>query len=759
MFTIVDKQQLNDVTYLFRIEAPDIARAHRPGQFVIVHANEHSERIPLSVADVDHQAGTISIVVQVLGHSTQELSILQPGEALRDVVGPLGRPTHVENFGRAAFVGGGVGCATGFLIAKALKDAGNHVTSIIGFRTKSLIIFQDKLARISDRLIVATDDGSYGKPGLVTDVLAEVLDEAGLDYVIAVGPVPMMAAVARTTAPYGVKTVASLNPIMVDGTGMCGACRVTVGGQTRFACVDGPEFDAHQVDFGELAARLKMYSNQEHHAAETGPHECKLESVIDNLKQSRVEVTPAQRTRILHQKMPEQPPEVRIRNFDEVNLGYSLQQAITEASRCLQCKTAPCRAACPVNIDIPTFIALLREKKFDQAVAKILEDNAFPAICGRVCPQERQCQAACVLGKKGDPVGIGHLERFLGDWLMANEAAALPEAPPPRSTGRKVAVVGSGPSGLTVAGDLARMGHQVTIFEALHAPGGVMVFGIPQFRLPKEIVAFEIGRLQRLGVEIRTNVVIGKTLTIDQLMNELHYDAVFLGLGAGSPVFMGLPGENLRGICSANEFLTRVNLMRAYRDDYDTPIRKGRRVAVIGGGNTAMDASRCAIRLGAEEVILVYRRSRAEMPARVEEIRHAEEEGVNFQFLTNPVRFIGQEDVQAMECIRMELGEPGPDGRRRPRPISGSEFIMEVDEVIIAIGARVSPLAPLAAGGARLDDHGRIITDPQTLATTRPGVFAGGDVIGSEETVIAAMRDGRKAAKAIDDYLRTLPSK
>jgi len=468
-----------------------------------------------------------------------------------------------------------------------------------------------------------------------------------------------------------------------------------------------------------------------------------------------------ERMHIPYQEMPEQPASERVHNFDEVNQGYSEQQALAEADRCLQCKKAPCREGCPVNIDIPGFIAMLREKKFAEAAAKIHKDNSFPAICGRVCPQERQCQAVCVVGKKGEAVGIGHLERFLGDWLMAHEddeGVHTGSAQQPAPTGRKVAVVGSGPSSLTVAGELARKGHEVTIFEALHTPGGVMVFGIPQFRLPKEIVAWEIGQLAHVGVEIRTNMVIGKTLTVDQLMEAQGYDAVFLGLGAGSPIFMGLPGENLRGVYSANEFLTRVNLMHAYRDDYDTPIRKARRVAVVGGGNTAMDASRCAIRLGAEQVTLVYRRSRVEMPARIEEIRHAEEEGLNFQFLTNPVRFLGKEDVEGMECIRMELGEPGRDGRRRPQPIEGSEFVIEADQVIIAIGARVSPLAPLAAAGAQLDDRGHIITDPETLATTRPGVFAGGDVIGSEETIIAAMRDGRKAARAIDQYLSTRSS-
>ncbi|GEA15951.1 MAG: glutamate synthase small chain [Moorella sp. (in: firmicutes)] len=452
--------------------------------------------------------------------------------------------------------------------------------------------------------------------------------------------------------------------------------------------------------------------------------------------------------------MPSQDPQERIHNFNEVALGYTEEMALAEAERCLQCKKAPCRQGCPVEVDIPAFISLIKEKDFDGAIAKIKEKNNLPAICGRVCPQENQCEKYCTVGKKHEPVAIGRLERFVADYQMAKgEAAAVRKAP---ATGFKVAVIGSGPAGLTAAADLARMGHQVTVFEALHVPGGVLMYGIPEFRLPKKIVQQEIDSIRRLGVEIRTNAVVGKVTTVDELLAS-GYDAVFIGTGAGLPHFMGIPGENLLGVYSANEFLTRTNLMKAYLfPRYATPIKVGRRVAVIGAGNVAMDAARTALRLGAEESYIVYRRSAAEMPARKEEVEHAEEEGVKFHLLTSPVKIYGDDRgvVKGMTCQRFELGEPDASGRRRPVPIPGSEYDVEVDTVVMAIGQGPNPLVLRTTPGLELTRKGTIAADEATGATSRKGVFAGGDIVTGAATVILAMGAGKAAARAIDKYLR-----
>ncbi|SMB98570.1 sulfide dehydrogenase (flavoprotein) subunit SudA [Thermanaeromonas toyohensis ToBE] len=452
--------------------------------------------------------------------------------------------------------------------------------------------------------------------------------------------------------------------------------------------------------------------------------------------------------------MPCQPAKERIRNFQEVALGYTEEQARLEAERCLQCKKAPCRQGCPVEIDIPSFINFIKQGDFEGAIKKIKEKNNLPAICGRVCPQENQCEKYCTLSKKGEPVAIGRLERFAADYQLSQGGSEVPTLPPP--TGFKVAVIGSGPAGLTAAADLARMGHKVTIFEALHVPGGVLMYGIPEFRLPKRIVQAEVGYIRRLGVEIRTNSVVGKMVTVDELL-ENGYDAVFIGTGAGLPHFMGIPGENFLGVYSANEFLTRTNLMKAYLfPEYLTPIKVGERVAVIGAGNVAMDAARTALRLGAKKSMIVYRRSAEEMPARKEEVENAEEEGVEFHFLTSPVEIHGDEAgwVKGMTCIRYELGEPDASGRRRPVPIPGSEYYMEVDTVVIAIGQGPNPLVLRTTPGLELTKKGTIAADEETGATSRPGVFAGGDIVTGAATVILAMGAGKKAARAIDAYLR-----
>ena len=458
--------------------------------------------------------------------------------------------------------------------------------------------------------------------------------------------------------------------------------------------------------------------------------------------------------------MPSQEPSVRAHNFDEVATGYSAETAVDEALRCLGCKNMPCVSGCPVNIHIPEFIAKVKDGDFEGAYQIIHKTSSLPAVCGRVCPQETQCEAKCVRGIKGEPVGIGRLERFVADWHNAH-SDVTPEVAP--SNGHRVAVVGSGPSGLTCAGDLAKKGYKVTVFEALHTAGGVLVYGIPEFRLPKSIVRKEVDNLVAMGVDVETNVVIGKTLTVDELF-EQGFEAVFIGSGAGLPNFMGIPGESYKGVYSANEFLTRSNLMKAYREDPDTPIMKGGKVAVVGGGNVAMDAARTALRLGADKVYIVYRRSMEELPARREEVEHAEEEGIDFLLLNNPVEILGYENpddrrdprngfVTGMKCIKMQLGEPDERGRRRPIPIEGSEFVLDVDTVIISIGTSPNPLIKSTTAGLEVNKRGGIIVEEDTGATTKEGVYAGGDAVTGAATVISAMGAGKTAAKAIDEYL------
>ncbi len=453
-------------------------------------------------------------------------------------------------------------------------------------------------------------------------------------------------------------------------------------------------------------------------------------------------------------KMPEQAPDIRNKNFKEVALGYTEEMAVEEAQRCLNCKNKPCISGCPVHVRIPEFIAEVAKGNFLEAYQVITDTNALPAICGRVCPQESQCESKCVRGIKGEPVAIGRLERFVADWYMQNHGDDMPQKPV--SNGKKVAVIGSGPSGLACAGDLAKLGYDVTIFEAFHTAGGVLVYGIPEFRLPKSIVQKEIDKLSALGVNIMTNMVIGKVLSIDELMEDMDFDAVFVGSGAGLPSFMGIEGEALVGVYSANEYLTRINLMKSYIEEYDTPIKKSKAVAVVGGGNVAMDAARCAKRLGAEQVYIVYRRSETEMPARLEEIHHAKEEGIEFRILTNPVKILndGNGKVAGIECQIMELGEPDASGRRRPIAVEVSNFVLDVDTVVMSIGTSPNPLIRSTTKGLETNKKGCLIVNEDTNETTRQGIYAGGDAVTGAATVILAMGAGKKAAESIDDYLK-----
>jgi glutamate synthase (NADPH), homotetrameric len=747
MFEVVSNEEIAPKLHRMVILAPRVARARKPGQFVIVRVGKGAERIPLTIADDDAAAGTVTLIIQAVGRSTQNIVAVPVGGALRDVAGPLGQPTHIANFGKVICVGGGAGAAVLFPLAKALAAAGNDLTTIIGGRSEQYVVLRDELGAISNELLCTTEDGSLGEKGFVTQPLERMLDKQNggrPQAVYAIGPVPMMKAVANLTRKYGVKTIVSLNPLMVDGTGMCGGCRVTVGGETKFACVDGPEFDGHLVDFDELAERQAAYH-------ELDEHGCRIVPKIKEAELGHKVLSAKERLKIARVAMLEQDADERSRNFSEVNLGLTPELAILEAQRCIQCKNRPCVSGCPVEVRIPDFLECVAADDFAGAARILLTDNALPATTGRVCPQETQCEGVCVRGKKGEPVAIGWLERFVADWAAENLEFEAPEV---ETTGRKVAVVGAGPGGLTVAGELARLGHAVHVFEALHATGGVLRYGIPEFRLPKAIVDKEVDNLRRLGVVVECDVIIGRTLTVQELMAD--FDAVFVANGAGLPMFLNIPGENLKGVYSANEYLTRVNLMGAYMY-YEgvTPIARGERVVVFGGGNVAMDAVRTARRLGADQAICAYRRTRAEMPARIEEIVHAEQEGIDFQFLIAPLEILADEQgwVRAVRMQRMELGEPDDSGRRRPVPVPGSEFEVACDVAVVALGTIANPLLTNATPAIELNKWGNIVTD-ETHATSMPGVFAGGDIVRGGATVILAMGDGKEAARSIDTYLR-----
>ncbi|MBK8906927.1 MAG: NADPH-dependent glutamate synthase [Rhodospirillales bacterium] len=751
MYDIVRCNVFSDSTFLWEVHAPDVARAAEPGHFVMVRLHEGSERIPLTVADYDREAGTITLVIQALGKTTLEMrDHYAAGDTILDFVGPLGLPQHVERVGTVVLVGGGLGVAPIYPQLRAFKAAGNRTIGIVGFRNKDLVFWEDKFRQYCDELIVCTDDASYGKPGLVTGALQEVLETQAPDLVVAIGPLPMMHACVETTRPFGVRTMVSLNAIMVDGTGMCGSCRVNVGGEVKFACVEGPDFDGHAVDFRELMARQKRFKGQEAAANADYAHTCNLEKQLfeDNKRGIRkLKELPPHQT-----PMPERNPVERAQNFQEVNLGYGLAEAFKEAERCIQCAKPTCIAGCPVAIDIPRFIRHLLVRDVDGALAVIHESNLFPSICGRVCPQESQCESQCVIAKKIDAVGIGRLERFIGDMAKA------PVAVPPANAGAlgRVAIIGSGPSGLAAAADLVRSGAAVTVYEALHVVGGVLRYGIPSFRLPRDIIDREVQYLRDLGVKFETNKVVGKTFTIAQLQGEMGYDAVFIGAGAGAPAFLGIPGEFAGQVYSANEFLTRVNLMGGDRFPYlDTPIGLGDSVVVIGAGNTAMDCLRVARRAGAGTVRCVYRRSEAEAPARIEELRHAKEEGIEFFFLHAPVAIHTDDDgnVRGMRVQKMQLGEPDERGRRRPEPLD--EFAdLDCDTVIYALGTKANPIVTKSTAGLGTNARGYVVADEATQATNLPGVFAGGDIVTGGATVILAMGAGRRAAKAIGAWLQ-----
>lgn len=780
MNKIIRKEQFSENVFLFEVEAPLIAKSRKAGNFVIVRIGENGERMPLTIADADTEKGTITMVVQKVGLSSIKMCNLNVGDYITDVVGPLGNPTDIKKFGTVICAGGGVGVAPMLPIIKALKAAGNRVLSVIAGRNKDLIILEKEVRENSDETIIMTDDGSYGEKGVVTIGIEKLINQEHIDKVFAIGPPIMMKFCCLLTKKYNIPTDVSLNTIMVDGTGMCGACRLTIGGKTKFVCIDGPEFDGALVDWDEMFKRMGTFKRVEkeelehfeEHMNATKPHadhkgelningdvqitDEPIEVLTDRnaewRKSLRASMKPKERTAIERVVMPELDPAYRATTrYEEVNKGLTKEMAMTEAKRCLDCAKPTCIEGCPVNINIPSFIKNIERGQF-LAAAKVLKNtSALPAVCGRVCPQEKQCESRCIHLKMNEPaVAIGYLERFAADYERESGQVSLPEIG--KSNGIKVAVVGSGPAGLSFAGDMVKKGYDVYVFEALHEIGGVLKYGIPEFRLPNEIVDVEIDNLRKMGVHFQTDCIIGKTISIEQLEN-IGFKGIFVCSGAGLPNFMNIPGENLINIMSSNEYLTRVNLMDAANPTTDTPLNIGKHVLVVGGGNTAMDSCRTAKRLGAD-VTLVYRRSEAEMPARLEEVKHAKEEGINFMCLHNPIEYLADENGAVKQAVLqvMTLGEPDASGRRSPVPVEGKTVTIDVDQVIVAIGVSPNPLVPKSIKDLTLGRKNTIVVNDE-MQSSRPEIFAGGDIVRGGATVILAMGDGRRAAYNMDKQL------
>ena len=779
MNKILRKEQFSENVFLFEIEAPLIAKSRKAGNFIIIRVDKNGERIPLTIADADVNKGTITIVVQRVGLSSQKLCGLNEGDVIADVVGPLGNPTHIENFGTVVCAGGGVGVAPMLPIIRALKAAGNRVLSVIAGRNKDLIILENEVRASSDELIIMTDDGSYGEKGVVTVGIETFIKQEHVDKVFAIGPPVMMKFCCMLTQKYNIPTDVSLNTIMVDGTGMCGACRLTIGGKTKFVCIDGPEFDGALVDWDEMLKRMGTFKRAEQEEMEhyeqhlnsvspdinvsTSNIKMDVEATSETIEQLtdrnsqwrkdlRAAIKAKDRMAIPRVVMPELDAEYRSHTrTEEVNKGLTKEMAMTEARRCLDCAKPSCVTGCPVSIDIPSFIKNIERGQFIAAAKVLKNTSSLPAVCGRVCPQEKQCESKCVHLKTGEPaVAIGYLERFAADYERESDNIVLPEIKP--SNGVKIAVVGSGPAGLSFAGDMAKKGYEVTVFEALHEIGGVLKYGIPEFRLPNRIVDVEIENLRKMGVAFITDCIIGKTISIEQLESE-GFRGIFIASGAGLPNFMGIPGENSINIMSSNEYLTRVNLMDAANPSTDTPINIGHNVLVVGGGNTAMDSCRTARRLGGN-VTLVYRRSEKEMPARLEEVKHAKEEGIKFMTLHNPIEYIADENgaVKQVRLQEMRLGEPDESGRRSPESIPGAIKTMDIDQVIVAVGVSPNPLVPKSVKGLELGRKNTIVVNEE-MQSSRQEIYAGGDIVRGGATVILAMGDGRRAADNMDKQL------
>lgn len=774
MNKIISKEQFSEKVFCIVVEAPLIAHSCRAGNFVIVRVDKNSERVPYTIAKADPEKGTLTMVIQEVGLSSTKLCELEPGDSVLDIVGPLGNASRIENYGTVICAGGGIGIAAILPILTALKKAGNRVISVLAGRTKELVIMVDDVAKYSDEVIIMTDDGSYGKKGVVTVGVEEVIQREHVDKVVAIGPPMMMKFTSLMAKKYGIPNDVSLNTIMVDGTGMCGACRLTIGGKTKFVCIDGPEFNGDLVDWDEMFKRMGTFKGVEReemerkstnvrHTDDTSDRQpiptkgqmkpseetkAELSELTDRNAEWRTvlrkSMKPKERTAIERVVMPELDPVYRATTrLEEVNKGLTKEMAMREAQRCLDCAKPTCVEGCPVNINIPSFIKNIERGQFLNAARVLKDTSALPAVCGRVCPQEKQCESRCIHLKMNEPaVAIDYLERFAADYERESGNIALPELEP--ANGIKVAVIGSGPAGLSFAGDMIKRGFEVYVFEALHEIGGVLKYGIPEFRLPNSIVEVEVENLRKQGVHFQTDTIVGKTISVEEL-EQGGFKGIFVGSGAGLPNFMGIPGENSINILSSNEYLTRVNLMDAANPDTDTPIIIGKKVLVVGGGNTAMDSCRTAKRLGAE-VTLVYRRSLEEMPARAEEVKHAQEEGINFLTLHNPKEYLADENGRVSGAILdvMELGEPDESGRRRPKT-TGKTVTIDCDQVVVAVGVSPNPLVPKSIEGLELGRKNTIAVNDE-MQSSKPEIYAGGDIVRGGATVILAMGDGRRAA-------------